>query len=768
MKKINFLNYFNNFFPINLAEILATAFLLFGLYLASLLSYEIFHSLVEIFTVIVAFGIFIIAWNARNFLDNHFLLFLSIAYIFIAFIDVAHTFAYKGAGILDFFDPTSNLATQFWIAARYLQAFSLLLAPLFLTRKINARLVCEIFFLIVLSVFVSIFYLRIFPTAFIEGVGLTPFKIWSEYIISFMLAGSAILLFKRKEAMDRKVFYLIFYSIIFTIASELSFTTYVGVFDFSNMLGHLFKLISFLLIYKTIMEIGLKNPLSYIFRSMEQNAEVLRTSELKFRTLIKLAIDPIVLTDHRGIIILCNDATEEVFGWKEKEMTHKPFIDVFLLKEKDKIDLLDFINKKEEKIHYERYQLLGIRKNNEKFTLELSSSHWKIEDEAFFGFLMRDVSLREKKDMEILEKSKELEKLVNDLKIVQLSMDNAFAHVVITDENGSILYANKAAEEMTGFSKKEMLNKKPSLWGKQMSLPFYKNFWKIIKEDKENFNGEIINKRKNGELYEAEIRVSPVLDDKGEVKFFVALERDITQEKEINKAKSEFLSLAAHQLRTPLTTISLTTEILLRDIAGSMPQEGKKYLKSIFAEIKGMTEMITMFLNISRVELGKFPIEMKPVKLFEIIEKTVEEVLPQIKDKKINLKRNYKKNLPVVNLDTRIMRIILENFLSNAIKYSHKNGKILLEVRETNDLITIEVTDSGIGIPKKDQSKIFTKMFRAENVSKIKSNGSGLGLYLAKGLAEQSGYNISFKSKENEGATFTVTISRKNILDKTF
>lgn len=367
-----------------------------------------------------------------------------------------------------------------------------------------------------------------------------------------------------------------------------------------------------------------------------------------------------------------------------------------------------------------------------------------------------------KRKKRLLAKKKEFKNTVDNLKILQLAFDNAFAHIVITDKDGYILYANRSAQELTGYSQKEIIGNKPSLWGKQMPQSFYENFWRIIKTEKKPYTGEITNKRKNGKLYEAEVRISPILDDNDEIKFFVALERDITEQKEIDKAKDEFLSLAAHQLRTPLATISLTVEILLKNIAGNISAESKKYLKNILKETKDMAEMIRTFLNISRVEMGKFKMEPEPVKLFEAIENAIKRVLPQIRDKKIHFKKNYKRNLPVLNLDKRVIRIILENFLSNAIKYSHNGGEIILGVKESDNAVTIEVTDNGVGIPARDQSKIFTKMFRAGNVSSIKSGGSGLGLYLTKSLAEQSSYKISFKSKESEGSAFSVSIPKKN------
>ena len=373
-----------------------------------------------------------------------------------------------------------------------------------------------------------------------------------------------------------------------------------------------------------------------------------------------------------------------------------------------------------------------------------------------------------KNTLPIVVKKEKLENLVSNLKIFKLALDNAFAHIVITDKNGLIVYANKATEEITGYNHKEIKGKTPALWGGQMSKDFYENFWQTIKTQKKNFTGEIFNKRKNGELYQAEIRVSPVLGEKGEVEFFVAIERDITEEKEMDKAKTEFISLAAHQLRTPLSTISLTTELLLKGIDGEMSKENKKYLKGIFLEVSNMKEMIETFLNVSRIEMGKFPVETESICLSSVVDKIVKDILPQIKDKKIHFKKDYNKDLPVLNLDKRIITIILDNLLSNAIKYTHEEGKITLSIEERKGDIDIKIIDNGIGIPESEQPRIFTKMFRANNVSSIKSEGSGLGLYLVENLAKQSGYDISFISKENEGTTFILKIPKSIKIQKKF
>ncbi len=253
--------------------------ILAGLYLSSLYNYLLFHSLSEIFSIFVACGIFVVAWNSRRFLDNNYLLFLGIAYLFIGGLDLVHTLAYKGMGIFSGYD--ANLPTQLWISARYIESMSLLIAPLFIPRKLNTRVVFMSYALLVSLMLASIFYWNIFPDCFIEGTGLTRFKKISEYFICLMLMGSIFLLFQKQKEFDKNIFRLLIASIILTIGSELAFTFYIKVHGLSNLIGHFLKLISFYLIYKSIIESGFVKPYSLLFRNLKQREEELNTLNLE-------------------------------------------------------------------------------------------------------------------------------------------------------------------------------------------------------------------------------------------------------------------------------------------------------------------------------------------------------------------------------------------------------------------------------------------------------------------------------------------------------
>ncbi|MEW6658371.1 MAG: MASE3 domain-containing protein [Thermodesulfobacteriota bacterium] len=248
--------------------------LFLGLYLTSLDNYLLFHSLAEIFSVIIAGGVFTLAWNSRRFIANNYLLFLGIALLFVAFLDLVHTLAYKGMGVFPGY--TANLPTQLWIAARFLQSLSLLAAPWFLKRRLRPGLAFGGFFLVSALLLLSIFHGGIFPDCFVAGRGLTAFKIYSEYLISFILLAAMGFLWQQRQAFDPGVLRLLLCSILLSIGSELAFTFYVSVYGLSNLIGHLFKILAFYCIYKAIIETGLVKPFNLLFRDLKLREEALQ------------------------------------------------------------------------------------------------------------------------------------------------------------------------------------------------------------------------------------------------------------------------------------------------------------------------------------------------------------------------------------------------------------------------------------------------------------------------------------------------------------
>jgi signal transduction histidine kinase len=234
------------------------------------------------------------------------------------------------------------------------------------------------------------------------------------------------------------------------------------------------------------------------------------------------------------------------------------------------------------------------------------------------------------------------------------------------------------------------------------------------------------------------------------------VELSLTETKHIDKAKQDFVSLASHQLCTPLAAINWYSEMLLAGDAGELNKEQKKYVETIYHSIKRMIILVNALLNVSRIDLGTFSIEPEAVDLEKIADGVLASLPKTFKEKGIKIIKKYDENLPPFNGDPNLTRLIFQNILSNSVKYTPEKGEVRLSVRKKSDHFLIKVKDSGCGIPEDQQSKIFTKLFRAENVRRLETDGTGLGLYIVKSIVEQSGGTIWFESTVGEGTTFFI------------
>jgi signal transduction histidine kinase/ActR/RegA family two-component response regulator len=240
-------------------------------------NYLLFHSIVELFSIIIACLLFVITWNSYRYIQNQYLQFVGIAYLFIAALDLLHTLSFKGMSVFKDYDYYAN---QLWIAARYLESFSLLTGLLFLRGKLklNRGIMLALYALISTALAASIIHFRIFPECFVEGQGQTRFKIISEYIICCILLLNMVLLHRNRDRFDEKIYYMLLWSMFLTILSELSFTVYVDNYGISNMVGHYFKIGSYYLVYRAVIETGIVQPYNIIFREYSENQKMLENA----------------------------------------------------------------------------------------------------------------------------------------------------------------------------------------------------------------------------------------------------------------------------------------------------------------------------------------------------------------------------------------------------------------------------------------------------------------------------------------------------------
>ena len=227
------------------------------LIVVSIENYLLFHTLAELFSIMVCVLMFVIARETSNFSSEPFLMYLATGYIWIAVIDVLHTLVFKGMSIFPI--EVANHSTQFWISARYSEALILLTAPFFFKRSFAYVRYFVLFGVLAITFYLLIMY-GYFPDSYIEGQGLTPFKIISEYIIIALLLLTLLHFYLKSELLDKTIFPFLIVSIIFTICAELAFTFYVDVYGLSNLAGHIFKIFSFWLIFYSIVRNSLRMP----------------------------------------------------------------------------------------------------------------------------------------------------------------------------------------------------------------------------------------------------------------------------------------------------------------------------------------------------------------------------------------------------------------------------------------------------------------------------------------------------------------------------
>lgn len=230
--------------------------------------------------------------------------------------------------------------------------------------------------------------------------------------------------------------------------------------------------------------------------------------------------------------------------------------------------------------------------------------------------------------------------------------------------------------------------------------------------------------------------------------------------KELDHQKDELLGIVSHQLATPVSSIRWYTEMLIDGDLGKVNKDQKTHLNSMMTVAASLSDLVSMILDVSRIQLGRMHIEKQELNLSDFFKEILDIIEPKSKAKRIDFDISIPRSLPKAMLDRRYTHMTIENLLSNAVKYTPENGNITFKVEIKNQKMFCEISDTGCGIPAKDQDKIFGKLFRASNV-RNNIDGNGFGLFVAKGAVEAQGGKISFLSKEGKGTTFYVELPLK-------
>lgn len=472
----------------------------------------------------------------------------------------------------------------------------------------------------------------------------------------------------------------------------------------------------------------------------------------------------IVITDINGVIVLANKAAENITGFAFSEMQGQtPRLWGGLMP-------TSFYHKLwSSKLHGATIneEIVNRRKDGSLYLVMSHIAPIKDRSGKIIGFIGTEEDITDIRQREIEAKT--------NASLLESTLLGIAEGLIITDKEGKIKRLNLATCELLGFDKDELIGKKLvdaiELLDKDEKT-ILKNdrvVERVLTSKKSIISDSIANgfyyRKKDGTTLPVNIAVSPILESRqlvGVIEIF----RDISKDKEIDTAKSEFVSLASHQLRTPLSSINWYAEMLLSGDAGKLNKQQQEYMNEVDRANSRMVGLVNSLLNVSRLELGTFVLDSEKLNPKDCAEQILIEIKTKSDEKKQKLDIVFDPKTPEIIFDKKYLEMLYQNLLSNAVKYTPEKGKIELTVRaaKTGEVIDgykipkagiiITVADNGYGIPKNQQDKIMTKLFRADNALDKDADGTGLGLYIIKSVIDHSNGNLWFKSVENKGTTF--------------
>jgi len=362
-----------------------------------------------------------------------------------------------------------------------------------------------------------------------------------------------------------------------------------------------------------------------------------------------------------------------------------------------------------------------------------------------------------KHDKRLVKTNKELTEERN--KISSL-LANFVDPIIVLDRDGRISLINPASEKMLGLDK-NMLGEKISNKN-NFSIDNFKNVIKheyqvkkILQMEAEKVMTEETDFKINNQEVSYKIITAPVTSKENEFLGTMKIFYDLTRENMIDRLKTEFISIAAHQLRTPLSAIKWVIKMILDGDAGKLNKEQKDLLNKGYKSNERVINLVNDLLNVSRIEEGRFGYSFANCNFQDILNIVVENAERMIAKNHLKFSLNKPDKLPTVFLDKDRVTLALQNLLDNAVKYTPEYGKIELNVENLGKELRVSVKDNGMGIPESDQAKLFSKFFRAANVIRSETEGTGLGLFITRNIIERHGGKIKVESHEGKGTTIS-------------
>jgi len=485
-----------------------------------------------------------------------------------------------------------------------------------------------------------------------------------------------------------------------------------------------------------------------------------------------------------GLVITVNLAFQTLTGFKESEIIGEKAEILFPDKEKFRDLLSDKVLKKEGKISKE---MRLVTKRKKEVPVSVSIATRRDENKEVIGYFValfdmsRFEELRKDLEKKVKERTKDLEMRTEEIAESRLALMNILEDVeearktaenerektltIITNFSDGLLLFDKAnnlslanfqAEKYLDTDIKKMIGQNIS---ELVNIPAFKKIIECITDPKSSK----IRKMYRQELAlgkESIFEISTIFPKEGkqESGILVVL-HDVSREKVVEKLKTEFVSLAAHQLRTPLSAIKWTLKMLLDGDLGKVEGEQREYIKRTYQSNERMISLINDLLNVTRIEEGRYLYKPVPTDLGSVIDFVINSLKEKIEKRKVKVVfARPQKKLLKVKVDVEKIRLAIHNLINNAVSYTHVGGKVTVSLRNNKEGVEFKVSDNGIGISKDEQKRVFTKFFRGNNAVRKETTGTGLGLYITKNVIEAHGGKIWFESEEGKGSTFYFTL----------
>ncbi len=753
--------------------------LLVGLYLTSLYSYLLFHSLVELFSIIVACGIFMFAWNSRRFMANDYLLYLGIAYLFVAALDLVHTLAYKGMNVFPGFG--ADLPTQLWIAARYLESLTFLAAAFFFTRKVRPYAVFGAYSAVLGLLLVSIFG-GMFPVCYVDGQGLTLFKKVSEYIISALFLTAIYVLYRHQGRFHVRVYRLLIASLVLTIGSELAFTFYINVYGLSNLIGHIFKLISFYLIYEAVIATGLRAPYDLMFKQLEDSRQNLerrvrdRTADLNERRL-ELTKRVQELTCLYAVSDLLQrvpgeEHLQEVVeliptGWQRPELTCARLT----------LDGQTFLTPNWTETDWKQVSPVMVH-GQETGRIEVcldtiagdAGPFWRQEQS-----LLNAIAAQLGRFIESQRARDELRRAKDFTETVLNSLNDEVS--IIDPVHYTIVEVNESYLARAGLTRDQVIGRRCHELTYHLSEPCAgPNDFCPVRETLASgkaVSAEHIHHLPDGDPIHVEITTSPMMSPDGRVVRVVHVCRDVTDRRRLEEqflqaqkmeAVGRLAGGVAHDFNNLLTIISGYSDMALAGLSpGDSQFEGLTQINEAGRRAADLTRQLLAFSR--KQVLQSMPLDLG------VILTNIEKMLKRMIGEDIELVAHSEPDLGTVLADPGQIEQVIMNLAVNAKDAMPDGGKLTLEagnvildetyVRSHPEAtvgphVMLAVTDTGSGMDEMTRNRIFEPFF----TTKDKGRGTGLGLATVYGIVKQSGGNIFVYSEPGQGTTFKLYLPR--------